>query len=182
MSKAEPIKTIEEVQAIEKYLWFHNKRNHLIWSISVNTCMLLSDVLSLNISNIKSANLIELVDGAGMIKRIRLNTKVAKYLAMYMRSLRRVTNDTPLFRGQQGCRLDRTQVQRFLKEASKVVGITSNISISTMRRTFGRFHYLKYHNIVLLQHLLHQNSIKQTLAYIGFDTNSYDISYSDFEL
>lgn len=69
-----------------------------------------------------------------------------------------------------------------------IVGITEDGKLfesygnTYTRNILRRFHYLKYHNIVLLQHLLHQNSIKQTLAYIGFDTNSYDISYSDFEL
>ena len=47
--KTEPIKNIEEVQAVEKYLWLHNKRNHLIWLISVNTGLLLSEILNLNI-------------------------------------------------------------------------------------------------------------------------------------
>lgn len=90
--------------------------------------------------------------------------------------------NTPLFRGQKGRRLDRSQVQRFLKEAVKTVGIKSNVSISTMRRTFARFHYIKYHDIVLLKHILNQDTVEQTLRYIGLESNTYDLSYADFEL
>lgn len=180
--KTEPIKSIEEVQAVEKYLWLHNKRNHLIWLISVNTGLLLSEILNLNIGNVKNFNMLEYPDNSGMVKRVRLNNKVAKYLSMYLRRMGTQRINTPLFRGQKGRRLDRSQVQRFLKEAVKTVGIRSNVSISTMRRTFGRFHYLKYHDIVLLKHIFNQDTVAKTLKYIGLESNTYDISYADFEL
>ena len=161
--KTEPIKTIEEVQAIEKYLWLHNKRNHLIWLISVNTGLLLTEILNLNIDNVKNFYTLEYPDNSGMIKRVRLTNKVAKYLSMYIRRIGVPRMNMPLFRGQKGRRLDRSQVQRFLKEAVKTIGIRSNVSISSMRRTFGRFHYLKYHDIVLLKHILNQDTVTQTL-------------------
>ena len=52
----EPIKEKNELKAIEKYLEKRNKRNRLIWAFGINTGLRVSDILALDIEDVKDKN------------------------------------------------------------------------------------------------------------------------------
>ena len=52
----EPIKRKEDVEAIENYLAVHSIRNRLIWVFGTNTGLRISDILGLNIADVKNKN------------------------------------------------------------------------------------------------------------------------------
>ena len=56
----EPIKKKEDVEAIEKYLAQHNKRNQLIWAFGINTGLRVSDILGLNVDDVENKSYIEI--------------------------------------------------------------------------------------------------------------------------
>ena len=182
----EPIKSKKDLERIEEFLEKHSKRNRLIFAFGINTGLRVSDILGLNVEDVEGKNYVEIKEKkTGKYKRFPLNAKLKALIKDYLMNERcksySLAENEPLFLGKKHCRLDRSQVYRFLNEACKRLGITANVGTHTMRKSFGYHFYKKYNDIVLLQKILNHSSPAMTLKYIGvdFSTNDFNI---DFEL
>ena len=182
----EPIKSKKDLERIEEFLEKHSKRNRLIFAFGINTGLRVSDILGLNVEDVEGKNYVEIKEKkTGKYKRFPLNAKLKALIKDYLMNERcksySLLDKEPLFLGKKHCRLDRSQVYRFLNEACKRLGITANVGTHTMRNSFGYHFYKKYNDIVLLQKILNHSSPAMTLKYIGvdFSTNDFNI---DFEL
>lgn len=182
----EPIKSKRDLERIEEFLSLRNKRNRLIFAFGINTGLRVSDILSLNVEDVEGKSYVEIKEKkTGKYKRFPLNAKLKALIKDYLMNERcksySLAENEPLFLGKKHCRLDRSQVYRFLNEACKRLGITANVGTHTMRKSFGYHFYKKYNDIVLLQKILNYSSPAMTLKYIGvdFSTNDFNI---DFEL
>lgn len=182
----EPIKSKKDLERIEEFLEKHSKRNRLIFAFGINTGLRVSDILGLNVEDVEGKSYVEIKEKkTGKYKRFPLNTKLKTLIKDYLRNERYksyvLSENEPLFLGKKHCRLDRSQVYRFLNEACKQLGIVANVGTHTMRKSFGYHFYKKYNDIVLLQKILNHSSPAMTLKYIGvdFSTNDFNI---DFEL
>lgn len=182
----EPIKDKSQVRAVEKYLESYSKRNQLIFIFGINTGLRVSDILELDISDVKNKSYIEIREKkTGKYKRIPLNNKLKTLIKEYLKEREQkysITAGEPLFIGKKHCRLNRSQVYRFLNEACEKVGLNINVGTHTMRKTFGYHHYKQFNDIALLQKILNHSSPSITLRYIGIDQETIDISYNSFEL
>lgn len=182
----EPIKGKEQVKAVEKYLEGYSKRNQLIFIFGINTGLRVSDILALDISDVKNRTYVEIREKkTGKYKRFPLNEKLKKLIKEYLKEREKqysISEGEPLFIGKKHCRLNRSQVYRFLNEACKAVGLNINVGTHTMRKTFGYHHYKQFNDIALLQKILNHSSPSITLRYIGIDQETIDISYNNFEL
>lgn len=183
----EPIKSKKTISLIEKELGKRNIRNQLIWVLGINSGLRVSDILSLNIEDVKDKNYIEIKEKkTKKYKRFPLNDKLKKliksYLKIRMDKYYSVVEDEPLFLGKKHKRLDRSQVYRFLNEVCEDLNIKANIGTHTMRKTFGYFFYQQFNNVALLQKILNHSSPSITLRYIGIAQEEIDDSYSNFEL
>lgn len=182
----EPIKGKEQVKAVEKYLEGYSKRNQLIFIFGINTGLRVSDILALDISDVKHRTYVEIREKkTGKYKRFPLNEKLKKLIKEYLKEREKqysISEGEPLFIGKKHCRLNRSQVYRFLNEACKAVGLNINVGTHTMRKTFGYHHYKQFNDIALLQKILNHSSPSITLRYIGIDQETIDISYNNFEL
>lgn len=183
----EPIKSKKDIDRIEKYLEKHSRRNRLIFAFGVNTGLRVSDILGLNVEDVEGKNYVEIREKkTGKYKRFPLNSKLKALIKEYLsveRCKKYSLSDTePLFIGKKHCRLDRSQVYRFLNDACKQLGITANVGTHTMRKSFGYHFYKKYNDIALLQKILNHSSPAITLRYIGVDQDEIDLSYNNFEL
>ena len=58
----EPIKNKKDIEAIEEYLAKHSKRNQLIWAIGTNTGLRISDILGLNVENVRNKQYVEIIE------------------------------------------------------------------------------------------------------------------------
>lgn len=182
----EPIKEKRQVEAIENYLAEHNLRNQMIWVFGTNTGLRISDILNLNIEDVKNKNYLEIIEQkTDKYKKIKLNDKlkklIKKYLAVREKSYS-ITGDNPLFVGKKHCRLDRSQVYRFIKETCSILGIKVNTGTHTMRKTFGYHHYKKFKDVALLQKIFNHSHPSITMRYIGIAQDELDESYINFEL
>lgn len=182
----EPIKGKEQVKAVEKHLEGYSKRNQLIFIFGINTGLRVSDILALDISDVKNRTYVEIREKkTGKYKRFPLNEKLKKLIKEYLKEREKqysISEGEPLFIGKKHCRLNRSQVYRFLNEACKAVGLNINVGTHTMRKTFGYHHYKQFNDIALLQKILNHSSPSITLRYIGIDQETIDISYNNFEL
>ena len=183
----EPIKNKKDIEAVEKFLELHSKRNRLIFAFGINTGLRVSDILGLNVEDVKDKNYVEIREKkTGKYKRFPLNTKlkalIKEYLSVERCKKYSLSETEPLFIGKKHCRLDRSQVYRFLNDACKQLGILANVGTHTMRKSFGYHFYKKYNDVALLQKILNHSSPAITLRYIGVDQDEIDLSYNNFEL
>lgn len=186
MNLVEPIKDKLQVKAVEEYLASYSKRNQLIFAIGVNTGLRVSDILALDISDVKNKTYVEIRERkTKKYKRFPLNNKLKQLIREYLKEREQkysIGEGEPLFIGKKHHRLYRSQVYRFLNEACKKLGLKINVGTHTMRKTFGYHHYKQNNDIALLQKILNHSSPSITLRYIGIDQEMIDISYDNFEL
>ena len=183
----EPIKSKKDIERIEKYLEKHSRRNRLIFAFGINTGLRVSDILGLNVEDVEGKNYVEIREKkTGKYKRFPLNAKlkalIKEYLSVERCKKYSLSETEPLFIGKKHCRLDRSQVYRFLNDACKQLGIIANVGTHTMRKSFGYHFYKKYNDVALLQKILNHSSPAITLRYIGVDQDEIDLSYNNFEL
>ena len=183
----EPIKNKKDIETVEQYLAKRNRRNHLIFIFGINTGLRVSDILGLNIADVANKTYVEIIEKkTGKYKRFPLNNKLREFIKNYLKTERKqvytLDKKEPLFVGKKHCRLDRSQVYRFLNDACNAVGLSINVGTHTMRKTFGFHNYKQFNDIALLQKILNHSSPAITLRYIGVDQDEIDNSYRNFEL
>ena len=182
----EPIKNKKDIEAVEKFLELHSKRNRLIFAFGINTGLRVSDILGLNVEDVKDRNYVEIREKkTGKYKRFPLNSKLKKLIKDYLKereNLYAIGDEIPLFVGKKHHRLHRSQVYRFLNEACEQLGIAANIGTHSMRKSFGYHFYKKFNDVALLQKILNHSSPAITLRYIGIEQDEIDNSYYNFEL
>lgn len=182
----EPIKSKKDIVEIEEYLSKHSIRNQLIWAFGTNTGLRISDILGLNVEDVRNRQYVEIIEKkTKKYKRFPLNDKLKKLIKAYLCYRDKqysITEDNPLFLGKKHCRLDRSQVYRFINEVCKKLGIKANVGTHTMRKTFGYHHYKKFNDVALLQKIFNHSSPSITMRYIGIAQEELDESYMNFEL
>lgn len=183
----EPIRDKNDIEAVERYLAKHSLRNRLIWVFGCNTGLRISDILGLNVVDVKSKQYVEVIEKkTGKYKRFLLNDKLKKLIQEYLLLERSktysISDDEPLFVGKKHCRLDRSQVYRFINEACAKIGLKGNYGTHSCRKTFGYYHYKQYSNVVLLQKIFNHSLPAITMRYIGIAQEEVDESYKNFEL
>lgn len=169
MNVVQPIKKLEDIQKIKKYL-AKKPRDALLFSFGINTGLRISDILSLDVGDVKGRDYIEIREKkTNKYKKFPLNRFLKEEIDVFVEVL---PGGQPLFYTQKHCRLDRAQA----------VGVKERIGTHTLRKTFGYHHYKKYNDIVLLQKIFNHSSPSVTLRYIGIEQDTIDESYMNFYL
>ena len=176
----EPIRDKAKIYEVEEYLNKRSFRNKVIFVLGINSGLRVSDILSLNVGDVRNKTHIDLCEKkTGKQKRFPINPKLAKLLNFYTK---KKDDDEPLFVSQKRGRLDRSQVYRVINEACEAVGIDANVGTHTMRKTFGYDHYKQFRDVAMLQKIFNHSSPDITLRYIGIELDEIDNSYRMFEL
>ena len=180
MTTVEPIRKKSDIRKIEKFLEKQSKRNLLLFTVGTNCGLRISDILSLNVSDVKNKNYIQITEKkTGKFKRFPINSKLKPMFEDFIKGM---NDDSPLFLTIYGNRLDRVQAYRIIQNACKQIGLEENIGTHTLRKTFGYHHYQKFKDVVMLQKIFNHSSPQVTLRYIGIEQDKIDKSYMDFVL
>jgi len=180
MGTVEPIRKISDLRKMEKILKKQNLRNLLIFDIGINCGLRISDILALNVKDVKNKNYIQLIEKKTNKKRIiPLNKKLKEIIKNYTKNK---NDDIPLFTSIFNNRLDRFFVYKMLNNASKKAKLELKIGTHTLRKTFGYHHYKKFKDIALLQKIFNHSSCNITMRYIGIDDDEIFNSYKNFIL
>lgn len=178
--KVEPIRDKLQIKAVEDYLAQKNKRNRLLFALGTNSGLRVSDILNLNIADVKNKTHIEIKEQkTGKYKKFPINSKLKALIKDFIQDRQDIE---PLFLSQKRARLDRSQVYRMLNNACKAVGVDVNIGTHSMRKSFGYHHYKQFKDVAMLQMIFNHSSPNITLRYIGIDQDEIDNSYRQFEL
>ena len=179
MNVVEPIKDKNDIKKIKQVLK-SNERNLLLFNLGINSGLRISDILALDIKDVKNKDFIEIREKkTNRYKRFLLNEKLQKEINKYVKTKR---IDEPLFLTKRGKRLDRIQAYKILNNAGKEAGVKTKIGTHTLRKTFGYHHFKKFKNLPLLQKILNHSSSEITLIYIGITQENIDETYKNFYL
>lgn len=184
MNFVEPLRNKNDIAKIENYLEQTSKRNRLIFIFGINTGLRVSDILGLNIGDVKDRQSVIIREKkTGKYKKFPLNNKLKRLLKEYLQDFCENRLNIPLFTGDKGARMHRSIVYRFLNDAVNSLHLeVGAIGTHTMRKTFGYHHYKQFNDIALLQNILNHSLPSITLRYIGISQEEIDSSYKNFEL
>ena len=180
MEIVEPIRDLEDIRKIEEVLKQQGLRDLLFFLIGINCGLRISDILNLNVEDVKNKTHISIIEKkTGKRKRFPLNKKLKPLLDKF--TLKR-NNKEPLFLSKFNNRMERTQCYRIINNVCKKVGISYNVGTHTLRKTFGYHHYRKFKDVAILQKIFNHSSPEVTLRYIGINQDTIDESFKNFIL
>lgn len=180
MSTVEAIRNIKDLKKIEKILLKKNYRDYVLFKFGINSGLRISDLLSLDVKDIKNKKFISITEKKTQKHRkIPLNPDLRKILCKYI--LNKKLNQ-PLFMSKNKNRLERTYVYKMLNDACKIAGIEGTFGTHTLRKTFGYHYYKKYKDVAMLQKIFNHSSPTITLIYIGITQDEIYKSHIRFFL
>ena len=180
MTTVEPIRNKSDVEKVEKYLEIQSKRDHLIFVFGTNCGLRISDIVALNVGDVRGKNYVQIVEKkTGKYKRFPLNDKLKRLIADFVKNRR---DKEPLFKSHWGRRFNRITAYYMIRSACEAVGIEEKIGTHSMRKTFGYHHYQQFKDVAILQKIFYHSSQQITLRYIGIEQDQIDYSYSNFVL
>lgn len=180
MNIVEPIRKIKDIKKLRKIL-SENPRNELLFSLGINSGLRISDILALNVCDVKNRDFIEIREKKiNKHKKFPINKFLQKEINNFVKD--RKNNNEPLFLTPKSKRLDRIQAYKILNKAVRLSGINLRIGTHSLRKTFGYHHYKKFRNLPLLQKILNHSSSAVTLRYIGLEQDIIDETYNNFYL
>lgn len=180
MNIVEPIRKKKDLKKIENILKKQGLRDLLLFTIGTNCGLRISDILNLNVGDVKNKDYINIKEKkTGKYKRLPINSKLKPLFAKFTKGR---NLDEPLFLSVFKNRMERTQCYRIVNDACKKAGIDYKIGTHTLRKTFGYHHYQKFKDVVILQKIFNHYSPQVTLRYIGIDQDMIDDSYNNFIL
>lgn len=162
---------IEQIK--QKYLEKDQKRDLLLFLLSINTGIKLTELLKLQVCDIKSKDLLTIKESYTKVKKtFPLNIEIKELVKEYTKDRK---SKEPLFISRFGKSIDRIQVFRNFKEICVELGIEDEYSVSSWRKTFGYHYYKKCGDLAMLEWLFNQSTVSETMKFIGIkeDLNSH---------
>lgn len=180
MNTVEPIRNKKIIKKIEKLLSQKSQRDLLIFAVGINCGLRISDILNLNVSDVKNKSYIDIIEKkTGKNKRFPINSKLKPMFEKFTKNRK---EDEPLFTSVRKNRMERTQCYRIINFVCREAGLECKIGTHTLRKTFGYHYYQKFKDIVMLQKIFNHSSPQITLRYIGIEQDTIDESYKKFIL
>lgn len=179
MGTVEPIRKLSELRKIERVL-AKNPRDLLMFTIGTNCGLRISDILSLNVEDVKGKKFIQLIEQkTGKFKKFPVNSKLKPMLDSFTKGRE---PDEPLFMTKFQNRLGRVTAYYTIRKACEKIKLEEKFGTHTMRKTFGYHHYKKYKDVAMLQKIFNHSSPSITLRYIGIEEDKIYKCYSNFIL
>lgn len=179
MNTVEPIRNKKTLNKIKEIL-SKNKRDFLIFSVGTNCGLRISDILALNVKDVRDKNHIDIIEKkTKKAKKIPVNETLKSLIEDFIKNR---NENEPLFLSYLNNRMERTQCYRIINKACKKAGVDYKIGTHTLRKTFGYHHYKKFKDVAILQKIFNHSAPDITLRYIGIDQDTIDKSYKSFVL
>lgn len=180
MTAVEPIRNIRDIKKLEQYFEKRNERDLLWFTMGINWGLRISDILALNVGDVKNKNHIQIIEKkTNKTKKIPINDKLKPMIKKFTKDKK---PNEALFTTIFKRRMDRFGAYYILKRASKKVGLEEKIGTHTMRKTFGYHYYKRFRDIAMLQKIFNHSNPNITLRYIGIEQDKIDESYTKFIL
>jgi len=153
-----------------------SKRDYAIITIFLNCGLRLSELVGINLSNIKNGTTLSVIGKGNKERSIPLNNACIKAIEDYVQNERPrdgVKDRNALFLSSRKQRISKESVQKIVKKYIKASGLDpERYSVHKLRHTAATLMY-KYGNVDIraLQELLGHESISTTQIYTHLDSN-----------
>ncbi|MGM0522992.1 MAG: site-specific integrase [Bacillota bacterium] len=180
MQTVEPIRDKLLIQAMKDELKRESDRNYFLFVMGINTGLRISDLLPLQVRDVRGQTHIVLKEKkTNKAKRFLINFELRQQIDHY--TIHMDDEDYLFSSYKTGLPIQRVQAYKVLNKAARRVGIT-NFGTHSMRKTFGFWHYTINKNVALLQDIFNHASPDITLRYIGINQDIVDQSLASFSL
>lgn len=202
---AEPIKSIDDINNISRYLIEKGRyRDNMLFIVGINFGLRASDLRMLRFSNLINDNLVfknsfpvfeQKTRNTRKRKKnryITVNNAVMEAVSLYLQNTEGVSLSDYMFRSEsnRGGNLNEPisvkSIDRILKGIAADLSLSTKVSTHTLRKTFCYHQMLLSHNdsrkLLLLQKMLNHSSPAQTLEYIGITSEEIDEAYKKLNL
>lgn len=168
---------------MKRYLKSGNLRDYLLFVLGINSGLRISDLLSLQVLDVKGKERISLREQkTGKTKDFPLSDTCQKAIKEYLQATGVDTGFLFTSRKGKGAAISRVQAYRILNQAAQAIGIKEQIGTHTLRKTFGYWAYQAGVDITRIQKLLNHSAPSVTLAYIGITKEELDDVYINLNL
>lgn len=186
MNKVQPIRDLEKLELLKYELLKNGLRDFMMFYTGLNSGMRVSDVVKLNVNDVKNPNgtmkpYITIVEKkTKKVKKFPLCNGLLIEMEKYTKDMKQ---GEYLFKSRKGDNQPITTIQayRIIKKASERIGL-KEIGTHSMRKSFGYHHYQQFKDEALLQTIFNHSSPKITMDYIGISQDDIDISYKNFNI
>ncbi len=202
---AEPIKSVEDINRITRYLVAKGRyRDNMLFIVGINFGLRASDLRMLRFANLINDNLVFKTTFPVFEKKTRntrkrkknryitINNAVIEAVSLYLEHTPGICLSDYLFRSCSNNSKDRNEpisvrsIERILKGIAKELNLSARVSTHTLRKTFCYHQMLLSHNdnrkLMLLQKMLNHSTPAQTLDYIGITTEEIEDAYRQLNL
>lgn len=186
MSEVNAVKDADTIRLISHLLTVRvSKQMSDIWNIGINLALRISDLLSIQFSDIQGERLILRESKTGKVANIQLNSK-AQILINDIKL--RHPNHVYLFQSYRSRQTKKSKpkplTRRAVCDAFRLVGEELNINLGThsMRKTRGYMLYQKTQDLGRVMKMLRHSSESATLRYIGITQDEIDCDFKELEL
>ncbi|MGE7795006.1 tyrosine-type recombinase/integrase [Lysinibacillus fusiformis] len=186
MNFVQPIRDIDKVKEVQKFLAERNKRDELLFCFGIYTGLRISDILPVKKSDVHNKNVFYIVETktknarrmsrkVTSKRRIPIVPELKKMISLHCKDL---SEDEYLFKSRQGRNQPITRVRAYdiLREAAFACGL-SEIGTHTLRKTFGYHIYQNTKDIALLQDIFNHSAPYITMKYIGVNQDAVEAAY-----
>lgn len=183
----EPLKSIDDINAIKEILRKNSQRDLLFFVFGINTGLRISDLLSLTVEDVWDGKDIKEFlylkeSDSSEPKAFYINQSIRKELKIYLSQHHFEMKDYIFKSKKNNSPISRQQAYRIINQAAKEAGITGKIGTHTIRKTFGYHAYRKGIAISILGRIFNHQSSAETLRYLGIDKNEKHLIKVDVNL
>ena len=177
MNEVQPLKNKRDIDRIKKAL-SDSPRNLLLFTIGINTALRISDILSLRVGDVSDDYIITVESKTGKRKRIKINKAIKQAIKTCVPPYAK--DSDYLFPSRNGDKpISRVQAWRILNRAASNAGVSIAFGTHSLRKTFAYHAYQTGVDLALLMRVLNHSSQRETLRYIGIESEQIDDVYID---
>jgi len=174
MNEVQPIKSKRDIERMKQSL---HGRDLLLFILGINTNLRISDLLRLTREDIVDNQIVIREQKTGKTKRIHLGDKTLEQITPLL------PEAGTLFPSRKGGKaITRQQAWRILNDAAARAGLTIEFGTHSLRKTFAYHAYKQGVDLSLLMRILNHASQRETLRYIGIETEDITNVYDSVQL
>lgn len=187
MKLVQPIRSRVKLEEVGQLLFDHHEKYYVMLRIGVTTGLRISDIINLQVKDIKGRNYISLVEKkTKKSKTFMLNSKTRQLCESFIDKFNLKEDDYIIFsnkKNKDGSSkgISRQQAYEVLSIAGAKAGL-QNFGTHSLRKTFGYFHYQQFKDIAMLQEIFNHSSPTITLRYIGLMQEHIDKTMQELDI
>lgn len=168
LPKALSTSETETLLAMESHTW-ESKRDLALFTLLYGAGLRIAEALSLNVADAR-ADLLTVTGKGNKQRRVPLLPEVRSVLASYLKASGNPADDTPLFLGARGDRLNQGVAQLRLRKLRAYLNLPEHTTPHALRHSFATQLLGSGADLRVIQELLGHASLSTTQRYTDVDT------------